>query len=715
MKKHNRLSLLLAALVAVAFFFPSSTWAYYVLTPEFGTNGVVLDDSGLGDDLLTSVVTQDDGKIVAAGYVNNGAVTNIAVARYNPDGTPDSSFNSTGKFTASSGTGNSRAVDIALQEDGKIVIAGTAEESVTELVVLRLTSDGFFDATFGDNGRTSLPVGNGSVADCTLQLDPAGNILVGGSGENGSSTYGFLAKFTTEGSLAAGFGQNGIALADNLQVSALTSLEVQNDNSILAVVAAEITAENRPALLRLEADGTIDPSFGTSGIQEIALTNSTAVVTDSLTDTTGDIFLTGYIEGDTSSAAFVAKIDNSGQLDPGFATDGIYASALTADSRLNGIVVVDENTIAATGYVTGSEGKDVLLVTIRTVSASPGETEQLSVVFSLVSGDDTGQAIAAPGDGSIIAAGSASNGTDSDFVLAQFVQQTALATIGGADGTTSGITTSGYRITTLPVINITRVSAMSGGIIEDAQSLPACESSCEQECSDQPEQIDTCLSTCLSGCQEKPTVTLRGIVYGTSNPPEYETAPEESPTPTEDTQSSEQSSLFPQDAANISYFVKRGQTENGSGTGQYTADIAEVTPDTTYFVRAYAVLSDDTVIYGNTLLFTSQDACFIATAAYGTIADKHVFVLREFRDKVLLSSKPGRYLVGTYYRISPVIANLVAENHAIRILVRALLLPVIAFAAFVLYTSLAVKIVLLATTVLTPAIFYAVIKRKEVS
>jgi hypothetical protein len=137
--------------------------------------------------------------------------------------------------------------------------------------------------------------------------------------------------------------------------------------------------------------------------------------------------------------------------------------------------------------------------------------------------------------------------------------------------------------------------------------------------------------------------------------------------------------------------VRSGQTEDGHGTGSYDSEIQEITPNTRYYLRAYAVLSDDTVIYGNEISFSTDDACFLATAAYGSLLDAHVVVLREFRDRILMSTRGGRLLVGIYYDVSPQLADLVRENQLLRAAVRFALLPFVMLAYFVLKTGVVIK------------------------
>ena len=110
-------------------------------------------------------------------------------------------------------------------------------------------------------------------------------------------------------------------------------------------------------------------------------------------------------------------------------------------------------------------------------------------------------------------------------------------------------------------------------------------------------------------------------------------------------------------------------------------------------MRAYGKVADDTIIYGNQLTFKTDDACFIATAAYGTILDSHVVLLRQFRDVYLMSNNLGRKIVGIYYNFSPEVANIISENMLLRGMVRIALYPFVGFAMFMLKISLTMKII----------------------
>src|SRR5262249_19675401 len=129
----------------------------------FSHTAIAAESSAFGN----SVAVQRDGKIVVAGSADVGGVDQFALVRYNPDGSLDTSFNSNGKVTTAVGTGTCKGEGVALQEDGKIVVVGHSfnAESHSSFTVLRYNTDGSLDTTFGDSGKTTTTVAKESNAD----------------------------------------------------------------------------------------------------------------------------------------------------------------------------------------------------------------------------------------------------------------------------------------------------------------------------------------------------------------------------------------------------------------------------------------------------------------------------------------------------------------------------------------------------------------------
>jgi hypothetical protein len=129
--------------------------------------------------------------------------------------------------------------------------------------------------------------------------------------------------------------------------------------------------------------------------------------------------------------------------------------------------------------------------------------------------------------------------------------------------------------------------------------------------------------------------------------------------------------------ATINESATEGTTSDGTGVGRYSSILSKLTPGTHYYVRAYGITSSNIIYYGTQLEFETKDACFIATAAYGSFLDPHVQILRLFRDRYLLSHEPGRVFVRLYYHYSPQVAEFIAAQPALRLIVRVILLPII--------------------------------------
>ncbi len=235
-----------------------------------------------------------------------------------------------------------------------------------------------------------------------------------------------------------------------------------------------------------------------------------------------------------------------------------------------------------------------------------------------------------------------------------------------------------------------------GGAITERITKRDCETACEAKCDTDD---TTCYDDCYTTCYSAPTVTARGVCYGTAQHPVYKAAVEDTTTDTADT-----TSILPTASKETSYnyeTVLAGQTSDGTGVGTFGSNIVNITPNTRYYIRAYAVLSDETVVYGNELSFQTSDACFIATAAYGSLLDKHVVLLRTFRDVYLKSNSPGRMFVSLYYRFSPAIAEGIAQNEFLKQIVRICLWPWVALSYIMLHLATAVKILLLLAAVIS--------------
>jgi uncharacterized delta-60 repeat protein len=244
------------------------------LDPEFGDGGLVLTDFAAGIDLASSLVIQTDGKIVVGGAATEPVgeegpppISGFAVARYNPDGTLDTSFGEGGKVITEFSSGFDSASDLDLQADDRIVAAGGAGAGGQgeRLAVARFNSDGSLDTSFSGDGKRTIDFGTGFSRASSVAIQPNGRILVAGTeaADVSAPDYKFaLARFNIDGSLDDSFGGDGrVRTRFGLGISGAA---LQDDGKIVAVGGSR-GRDQKFALARYTRRGALDSSFGGDG------------------------------------------------------------------------------------------------------------------------------------------------------------------------------------------------------------------------------------------------------------------------------------------------------------------------------------------------------------------------------------------------------------------------------------------------------------------
>jgi len=668
------------------------TTAYAATDSSFGEDGIVIKDFGFGDDEAYAAAVQADGKILIAGYTYNGADKNLFVARYDTDGVLDSDFHAGGVFTYGAGGENYLAGDISLRADGRILVTASGGDAQAAGYVLQLDSSGYLDKSFAADGVYKLSAAGKTVTNTAVAaVDSGGTFMLVATAENADGVPQVLvAKLNSAGVMDASFGDSGIkevALSVPFRAEAVVGAEASSFYVAGAAIAAE---KETAAVLKFALDGSVDSTFGKDGVATIFASSVESSANALLFDEENDaLWLGGAERVDDHSETFVARLSAAGVLDETFGESGVATTLLGYDNNIYAIDQTADGGIIATGFASTGDDQDVLIITVSGATASSSEAADSSeadgsstdneqaISMSLVDvtdGDDVGYAIAVADDGELYVAGSAANDTNLDVSLLR-----VSASVAAASSLQAGVTTSGYYIFTMPVSAITHTSAVSGGQISK-EDTDSCDAQCSAECTTSlaPE---TCYSDCMTTCSSDTlTVTTYGVCYGTSSKPEYttssDTTTDDTTTDSDTTDTTDSStSIFPQGNLLGAYVVHSGCTEDGSGTGSYESEILDITPGIEYHVRAYAVLSDGTVLYGNERTFSTKDGCFIATAAYGSIFADEVRAFRTFRDRFLMRSSAGQKFVAIYYRLSPSLADIIRDDGALRLMVRVLLYP----------------------------------------
>ncbi|HEY1202436.1 MAG TPA: hypothetical protein VGE79_15710, partial [Niastella sp.] len=257
-------------------------------------NGWVLTPVGSSYDQAQSLAVQADGKIVLAGYGNMGANSNdIAVARYSSNGILETGIGAfgggTGKVTTHINA-DDRGFSVAIQPDGKIVVGGTSNYGSTgsNFAIVRYNTDGTLDASpgsFGAGGIIDLDLANGGAGSTdegySLALQADGKIVVAGRSEAVSAANNDVAtiRLTTSGALdvnfnptgaivgrASSFTAAGIALVNNHTSTntndAARSVALQSNGKIIVGGDSDGSTPSYAFLLvRYNSDGTLDNTF----------------------------------------------------------------------------------------------------------------------------------------------------------------------------------------------------------------------------------------------------------------------------------------------------------------------------------------------------------------------------------------------------------------------------------------------------------------------
>lgn len=226
----------------------------------FGTGGKVITDFGLSlTDRAYAVAIQPDGRIVLAGYYN----LDFAVARFNTDGSLDNSFSGDGKVTTDFGVGYDEANSMTLQPDGKIVVAGGASNGSNEdFAIARFNADGTLDNSFDSDGRVTKAFGANDDHGFAVAVQSDGRIVVAGYSHNGADADFALARYNTDGSLDSSFSSDGQLTCDFAAGDDHAhAIAIQSDGGILVVGFSS----GDFALARYDISGTPDSTFSVDG------------------------------------------------------------------------------------------------------------------------------------------------------------------------------------------------------------------------------------------------------------------------------------------------------------------------------------------------------------------------------------------------------------------------------------------------------------------
>ena len=377
------------------------------LDANFGQDGIIIDDD-LGEEAL-DLTLQPDEKIVVVGRSSNGFNDDVLVQRYNADGSLDSSFAVNGSFIYDSGD-NEIAYAVSMQSDGKIVVAGYIDEfnaGNDNVLIIRLNTDGTLDNTFGTNGIATTTISDRGESGHDLAVQPDGKLIVVGKVDvSGTDIQGLILRYNTDGSLDNSFGNGGIVQYNDAAGGwdEIYAVVLQADGKIVVTGSSSTDI----LVLRLNSDGSLDNSFGNSGVIHYD-DNVNEFGRDVVIQSDGRIVLGGSKTNTTATVttALIIRLNSDGTLDSTFGQNGVFEHATGVYAVGESLAISDDGKIV----LLGSDSSNVLVIRVTSNGSydSTFNSDGISLISSGENAHAHGNGVVLQSNDSIIGAGSSDN------------------------------------------------------------------------------------------------------------------------------------------------------------------------------------------------------------------------------------------------------------------------------------------------------------------
>jgi uncharacterized delta-60 repeat protein len=315
--------------------------------------------------IATAVAIDHRGRILVAGYTLR-ADPDLALARFTAAGRLDRNFDGDGKVVTDLG-GNDYAFDVAIEDDGGIVVVGERESTEDRVAVVRYRPNGSLDPTFGSDGVVLTSFGRRFQSANAVGLMVDGRIVIAGSTSNGNTGRSALARYRIDGGLDATFGGDGRVTVDlSKSGERFDDLVVLPGGAIVAAGYAEIRLVPALSVARFEPDGSLDDRFGRrdAGYSVIDVGVGSDIAHALALHPDGRIVVAGSTAGGGRAAWAIARLGPKGRLDPGFGGDGlVVASSSTEGSEAAfGVTAQPNGRLLVVGRVRGEGSRDDLAV-----------------------------------------------------------------------------------------------------------------------------------------------------------------------------------------------------------------------------------------------------------------------------------------------------------------------------------------------------------------
>ncbi len=391
------------------------------LDTSFDFDGKLYTNMGLDDECF-AIVVQADGKILLAGYATTAVSRDFALARYNSDGTLDTSFDGDGKVLTDFAAGSDRISSLALQADGKIVAAGQASGESIDFALARYNADGSLDTDFDADGKLMVDFDGAADYAKSVVVQPDGKIAAVGYIDRSSNDDFALLRVSATGVLDAGFDGDGRLITDFAGGNDIAySLLRQADGRLLAA-GMGMVQEYDVAVARYNPDGSLDDTYADGGKLLSDLIGSADEGYAAVLQPDGKILVAGTAWGINFDVG-LARFNLDGSLDTSFAGDGTLTTDLDGTDEYGRAVALQADgkiLVAGYRYHDSNINQDFLLLRYTADGSLDLTFNGVGYVITDFSGEnDKANALVVQADGKIILAGD-SYGAFHGFALARF-------------------------------------------------------------------------------------------------------------------------------------------------------------------------------------------------------------------------------------------------------------------------------------------------------
>jgi uncharacterized delta-60 repeat protein len=387
------------------------------LDPDFGGgDGQVATKFDSGDAEVLALAPQEDGKILAGGWVQLTDTNQAwALIRYKPGGQLDPTFGDGGRKVVDFTAGNDQLGGLVILRSGKIVAGGWAGSL---FAAVRYLPDGHLDHSFNGDGKALVNFGSGFDNAYDVARSPGGKIVLAGYSEGPSNDRFALARLTSSGTLDKTFGGDG-KVTTNMGANAyILDVLVHGDGSVVATGDVDTTPV-APAIAMYQPNGELDPAFGDGGKK--------------IPDVGQDVYPTALVElgshkfvvagaartGPTDFDVGLVRFKATGQLDETFGPNGLVTQDFESAEYTRDIRRVGTKFVLA---VTRQTGQESHLCVIRLHANGSADTTFGDLGVAAATFTHAGaEALVVQGNGRIVAGGEAGPGLDSKFAVARFL------------------------------------------------------------------------------------------------------------------------------------------------------------------------------------------------------------------------------------------------------------------------------------------------------